>query len=42
MKGLDDKSIMDMNMSDGYSHIVLNADVGNNESMQGVFQRHNC
>ena len=33
MKGLDDRSIMDMNMSDGCSHIVSNIGVSNNESM---------
>jgi len=37
MKGLDNRSVVDMNISNRDSHIVSDAGIGNNKSMQEVF-----
>jgi len=37
MKGLNNRSVVNMNISNRCSHIVPDADISNNESMQEVF-----
>ena len=38
IKSFDNRFVIDMNVSYGYSHIVLDTRIGNNECMRRIFQ----
>ena len=42
MSSFDNRSVMNINVSDIGSYIVSNTSISNNKSIQRIFQEHNC